>query len=47
MFMRYAGGPVVVRGRGIVAAVVFCGCLVAAGGALRADEAGFEPLFDC
>ena len=44
--MRYAGGPVVVRGRGIMAAVVCLGCLVAAGGALRADEEGFEPLFD-
>ncbi|MEN9667443.1 MAG: hypothetical protein RLZZ326_3806, partial [Planctomycetota bacterium] len=44
--MRYAGGPVVVRGRGIMAAVVCLGCLVAAGGSLRADEEGFEPLFD-
>ena len=44
--MRYAGRPVVVRGRGIMAAVMVLGSFVVAVGSVRADEAGFEPLFD-
>lgn len=42
--MRYAGGRSAVRGGGVAAAVM-AGFLAAVAG-VRADEPGFEPLFD-
>jgi hypothetical protein len=44
--MTYAGRGAVVRGCGIVAAVLVFSSVLAVGSFARADEDGFDPLFD-